>query len=166
MCNKMFKNYSKFIQDFMDADQLLKVISNTTATAAYRIITDNPDPNAMAGITSLTPGQICPSTHRIALVLGPRRSTKEFNVVDISAEEYNEFVRSRMTINATTETRALAWRSYIIDRNLVGTFVEKYDQAIRSQVLQPYHSYLPSLAAFKAAVSRYIPQTHERMVAA
>jgi len=46
MCNKMFKNYSKFIQDFMDADQLLKVISNTTATAAYRIITDNPDPNA------------------------------------------------------------------------------------------------------------------------
>ena len=166
MCNKMFKNYVKFIQDFQESDQMLKVISNTCSTVAYKLITDNPDPNAMAGIATLTPGQICPSTHGIALILGPRRNTKELNVVDISSDEYNNLVRSRMTTNATTETRSFAWRNFIIDRGLVPTFLEKYEMAIRNNILQPYHSYLPSLASFRDATSRYIQPTHERMVAA
>lgn len=166
MCNKMFKNYVKFIQDFQESDQMLKVISNTCSTVAYKLIPDPTQINAMAGITALTPGQMCPSTHGIALILGPRRNTKELNVVDISSDEYNNLVRSRMTTNATTESRAFAWRNFIIDRGLVHTFVEKYEMAIRNNILQPYHSYLPSLASFKDATSRYIQPNHERMVAA
>lgn len=155
MCNKTSKNYNKFIEDLIGFDKITYFTSSQCATVAFRDVD-----GLMQGVTGLTPGQLCPSTHKVIFQIGPRRADREMALVEMTAEQYNNTVRSRMTSNANTNTRALAWRNYLIDNNLLPKTLELAKKAVKAGILHASH-----IDELIKSIERFVPPTHERIVA-
>lgn len=155
MCNKMVKNFNKFVEDFQSVDRILSIVSGQCGTSVFR-----PHEGLIQGITSITPGQLCPSTHKVFFHVGPRRSDREMVLVEMTADEYNSNIYSRMTVNPTSHSRAMAWRNYLIDNGLLGRLVHLCKKYHAQGNLHPTH-----LEQLEKAVKRFVPDTHERIPA-
>lgn len=155
MCNKMVKNFNKFVEDFVSADRILAIVSGQCGTSAFK-----DHQGQVQGITSISPGQLCPSTHKIAFHVGPRRSDREMVLVEMTADEYNNTIHSRMTVNPSSQSRAMAWRNYLIDNGLLPKLVELCSKYHNQGNLHSSH-----LNQLKQAIRRFVPDNHERIAA-
>lgn len=155
MCNKMVKNFNKFVEDFQSVDRILSIVSGQCGTSVFR-----PSEGAIQGITSITPGQLCPSTHKVVFHVGPRRSDREMVLVEMTADEYNSTIYSRMTVNPTSQSRAMAWRNYLIDNGLLPRLLALAKKYHQQGNLHPTH-----LEQLQKAIRRFVPDTHERIAA-
>lgn len=165
MCNKMFKNYTRFCNDMADQDIILRITSTLISTCVYKETNNDKGEVVPTGITGITPGQLVPSTHKVQIMIGGRRSDHLLTIVKLTAEEYNDTIRKRMTSNATTETRAMAWRNYLIDNGLLPKLVEVYEKAVNIGVIPTYTANYTSIDALKKEVARFVKPTHERIAA-
>lgn len=165
MCNKMFKVYSRFVGDMSEHDPIMKIMYQCVATAAYREVTDGEGRAYPTNIAAITAGQMVPSTHKVQLIIGPRRSDFDYTIVTLTADEYNNTVRHRMTSAATSDSRIIAWRNYLIDNNLLPRFIEVYEKSIKNRVVTSHSSNFVSLQALKNYVERFMKPTHERIAA-
>jgi len=165
MCNKMFRNYTRFCNDMVEHDVILRITSTLTSTCVYRETTNDKGEVVPTGITGITPSQLVPSTHKVQLIIGGRRADHLLTIINMTAEEYNEKIRGRMTSNASTETRAMAWRNYLIDNGLLPKLVDVYEKAIKISSIATYTSNYTSLDALKKEISKFVKPTHERIAA-
>jgi hypothetical protein len=155
MCNKMAKNYTKFIEDMMSCDNLLNFLHLECSTIAFKDVN-----GTVSSPTTFSAGQSCPPTHKVMLQIGPRRHDREATVVEMTAEEYNDSIRSRMTTLAQPPYRSMAWRNYLIDNNLLPKLLGLAKHAAETGII--YKSKANGLAE---AISRFVPNNHERKVA-
>jgi len=165
MCNKMFKVYSRFVGDMAEQDPMMKIMYQAVATAAYRESTDGEGRIYPANIAAITAGQVVPSTHKVQLIMGPRRSDFDFTIVKMTSDEYNNTVRHRMTSAATSDSRTIAWRNYLIDNNLLPRFIEVYEKSLKVGIFPSYASNFVSLQELKRSVEKFMKPTHERIAA-
>lgn len=155
MCNKMVKNFNKFVEDMQSTDRILSIVSGQCGTSVFR-----PSEGTIQGITSITPGQLCPSTHKVVFHVGPRRSDREMVLVEMTADEYNSTIYSRMTVNPTSQSRSMAWRNYLIDNGLLPKLYDLCKKYHQQGNLHPTH-----LSQLQQAISRFVPANHERIAA-
>ena len=155
MCNKMAKNYNKFIEDMMESDALLSFVSNRCATIAFKDLD-----GLVVSAAGLNPGQLCPSTHKVLFQVGARRADRETAIIEMTADQYNNTIRNRMTSISQSLHRSMAWRNYLIDNKLLNKTLEAAKIAV--VVGNLYQSHCDLLAR---AVSQLVPNNHERKVA-
>lgn len=154
MCSKMARLYSRFIGEMQERDPLLKILVHMCGTLAHE--TDsNGNPRGYTGMTS---SGMCPSTHGIVLNCGSRQSNWDNVVVRMTAAQYNEQIKPR--ISGSQEARALVWRNYLIDNGLVHKLIEILDRQISSRSIDS--SYQNWVTALKIKMKQ---TTHERIAA-
>tara|TARA_R110000772_G_scaffold58_6_gene424 strand:- start:1521 stop:1967 length:447 start_codon:yes stop_codon:yes gene_type:complete len=126
MSAKMQRSYQKFLTEIVAEDLLTNYVARCMNTNTALVYKDKPEDQAglemVADLSAVGASHSASeqSNREILVMVGGRRSDLKTTVVRMSISDYNSkiFARYQGSLHST-ENRALMWRNYIVDNNLL-----------------------------------------------